>query len=117
MKGVFMNRLRGVAVVVCVVFTCVFGAPVWPPDVISLKKHTLARQMLASGDRFEVIQYWNQCDFYNTELLHTRPDGLVRTMMLDSDDIKTWYVPLQIDEGRRTATLKLRFGRVKTLNW
>ena len=44
--------------------------------------------------RFEVIQYWNRSDFYNTELTHTDPAGRETRHVLDGDDSKSWRVPI-----------------------
>jgi len=90
---------------------------VWLPDVFIDRQHTLAEQRLASGHSFRVIQYWNHGDFYNTELLHTSPDGTVETHVLDADDSKSWSVPLVIDEQHKTVMVTLGGGRVKKVNW
>ncbi len=90
---------------------------VWLPDVFIGGQHTLAEQRLASGHSFRVIQYWNHVDFYNTELLHTFPDGKVETNVLDADDDKSWSVPLVIYEPQKTATVTLSGGRVRNVEW
>ena len=99
----------------------VLGLPlligIWLPDVISAPVHTLAEKRLASGHSFRVIQYWNRGDFYNTELLHTSPDGTVETHVLDHDDSKSWSVPLVVDEQHKTVTVTLGGGRVKNVDW
>ena len=116
-----MKKTLTVLLIVGLLFGAVFGLPlligIWLPDVISARRQTLAEQQLASGHSFRVIQYWNHCDFYNTELLHTFPNGVVETNVLDGDDSKSWNVPLLIDEQRRTATITLGGGRVKKVDW
>lgn len=99
----------------------VFGLPlafgVWLPDVLLDRTHTLTEQRLANGHSFRVIQYWNHGDFYNTELLHTKPDGTIETHVLDADDSKSWRVPLAVDKQHRTAIVTLSGGRVKKVGW
>jgi hypothetical protein len=90
---------------------------VWLPDVFGGPPRTLAKRELPGGDSFEVIQYWNHGDFYNTDLLHTSPTGAVRRIVLDADDCKHWKVGLEVDAGKRTATVTLEEGRVRTEDW
>ena len=90
---------------------------VWLPDVIFAPRHILAEKHLASGYSFQVIQYWNRCDFYSTDLLVTSPDGRPEIHMLDGDDGKSWRLPMAVDEERRTFTVNLGFGRVKKVDW
>ncbi len=90
---------------------------IWLPDVFIEKEHTLAHERLASGDSFRVIQYWNHGDYYNTELVHTAPDGMRQIHVLDRDDGKAWKLPLAVDEPKRLAIVELRNGRVKKVQW
>lgn len=116
-----MRRLLAIALIINLLFVALLGLPlfigVWLPDVISAPRHILAERRLASGHSFRVIQYWNRCDFYNTELLHFSPDGTVETQLLDADDSKSWRVPLLIDELHKTVKITLSGGRVKTVDW
>jgi hypothetical protein len=90
---------------------------IWLPDVFSNQQHTVAFQRLSSGHSFRVIQYWNHGDFYNTELIHTFPDGQVISKMLAPDDNKSWRVPLWVDEGARHVGVVLSDRRTLTLDW
>lgn len=78
-----MKRAVTILLLVGTLLGAVLGLPliigIWVPDVIFAPRHTLAEQRLGSGHSFRVIQYWNRCDFYNTELLHISPDGRVET--------------------------------------
>ena len=116
-----MKKLLTILLIVGVLIGALLSLPlligIWLPDVISAPQHTLAEQRLASGHSFRVIQYWNRGDFYNTELLHTLPDGTVETHVLDADDSKSWSVPLVVDEQHKTATVTLGGGRVKKVDW
>jgi hypothetical protein len=116
-----MKKPLAILLIVGLLFGAVLGLPlligIWLPDVISAPEHTLAEQRLASGHSFRVIQYWNRCDFYNTELLHTSPDGAVETHVLDADDSKSWRVPLVVDEAHKTVTVTLGGSRVKKVDW
>jgi hypothetical protein len=116
-----MKKALTVLLIVGLLFGALLGLPlligIWPPDVISAPERTLAEQQLASGHSFRVIQYWNRGDFYNTELLHTLPDGTLETHVLDADDSKSWSVPLMIDEQRKSVAVTLSGGRVKKVDW
>ena len=116
-----MKRLLAIVLIVTFLFGALLGLPlligIWIPDVLTASQHTLAEQRLASGHSFRVIQYWNHGDFYNTELLHTSPDGTVETHVLDADDSKSWSVPLMVDEQHKTATVTLGGGRLKKVDW
>jgi hypothetical protein len=72
---------------------------------------------LSNGYSFRVVQYWNRCDFYSTELHVTSPDGQAQLHTLDGDDSKSRHVPLVINEQARTATVTLGGGRVKQVDW
>ena len=116
-----MKKPLIILLVVSVLVGALLGLPlligIWLPDVFLAPQHTLAEQRLASGHSFRVIQYWNHGDFYNTELLHTSPDGTVETHVLDGDDDKSWRVPLVVDEQHKTVTVTLGGGRVKKVDW
>lgn len=90
---------------------------VWLPDVFIDCEHILAKKRLPSGDVIQVVQYWNHGDFYNTELVHTSPNGTVRRYVLDADDDKIWRVPLSVSEWARQATVQLSGKRTKVVYW
>ena len=116
-----MKRLLVIPLIVGLLFVALFGLPlligVWLPDVISAPQRVLAEQRLASGYAFRVVQYWNRVDFYSTELRVTSPDGRTETHTLDGDDGKSWRLPLVIDEQQHTATVTLRGGRIRKVDW
>ena len=116
-----MKKFMAIPLIAGVLIGALLGLPlligIWLPDVIFPSSNTLADLRFVSGHSFRVIQYWNRCDFYNTELLHTLPDGSVTTNVLDADDAKSWSVPLIVDEQQRTATIILRGNRVKKVSW
>ena len=116
-----MKKTFIILVVVGIVFGGLLGLGllmgVWLPDVITAKEHTLAKQDLANGYSFRVVQYWNRSDFYNTELRVTSPNGQTKTHLLDWDDSKSWQLPLTIDEHDRTAMIILSGGRAKMVDW
>ena len=116
-----MKRFLTVPLIIALLLIALFGLPlvidIWLPDVFISSRHTLAFQQLASGHLFRVIQYWNHGDFYNTELIHTFPNGSVETHILDADDGKTWRVPLLVDEAQKTATIILGGNRIRKVTW
>ena len=107
--------------IVALIFGALCGLPlligIWLPDVITAPQKVLAEQRLATGHSFQVIQYWNRVDFYTTALVHTDATGKMETYVLDGDDSKTWSVPMVIDETRRTASVTLKGGRVRKVDW
>jgi hypothetical protein len=116
-----LKWVRLILLIAALLFGAAVGLPlligIWLPDVIYAPESILAEQKLASGYTFRVVQYWNHIDFYSTELRITSPNGTTETHTLDGDDIKTWRLPLVIDEKHHTATITLRGGRVRTADW
>jgi hypothetical protein len=116
-----MKRPLTILSTVVLIFGSLLGLPmligIWLPDVISAPEHTLAKQQLANGYSFQVIQYWNRCDFYSTELRVTSPNGSTEVFTLDGDDSKSWRLPLTVDEQHHTATVILSGGRTKKVDW
>jgi len=89
----------------------------WLPDIVFAPRKTLAKEVLANGQSFEVIQYWNRSDFYSTELYIASPDGFVQMVTLDGDDAKSWRVPMRVDEENRTVTVTLGWDRIKRVSY
>jgi hypothetical protein len=83
------------------------GIGVWLPDVFTGRLHTLAAYDATNGYRFRVIQYWNNVDFYSTELHIISPDGKTEVRTLDGDDSKSWSVPVVVDETNRVVSVTL----------
>jgi len=81
------------------------------------RTHTIASLRLSDGSEFEVVQYWNHIDFYNTELRHRLPDGQQQTWVLDGDDHKRWHIPLTVDEAARTVSVPHQGPNLKTIQW
>jgi hypothetical protein len=120
-EGVPMKRELVMALVVVLVFGTVLVLPlmvgVWVPDILTAPENILAERRLADGHVFRVVQYWNHCDFYSTELRVISPDGQTNGYTLDGDDSKSWSVPLKIDEQHRMATVTLGGKRVRKVGW
>ncbi len=112
--------LIGVGTAIAVVAAVLFlpmAIGIWVPDVLYAKRHVIAHAETLSGHKFDVIQYWNRCDFYNTELIHTDPDGKEETHVLDGDDSKSWGVPISVDEKKRQVTVVLGGNRPKIVDY
>ena len=90
---------------------------VWLPDVLFAPHRTLAATASPGGYAFRVVQYWNRCDFYSTELHVTPPNAPTEVFTLDGDDFKTWSVPLAVNEDTRVATVTLSGERTKSIQW
>jgi hypothetical protein len=90
---------------------------VWLPDVVLAPRSTIAFAKSSSGHTFRVIQYWNRVDFYSTELHVTSPDGIEFDNTLDGDDMKSWSVPMSIDESNKVVSITLGGGRVKKVRY
>jgi hypothetical protein len=90
---------------------------VWSPDVLSGRSHLIASQRLSDGSEFRVVQYWNHFDFYTTELRHVFPDGHDESWVLDGDDRKRWWIPLNVDESARTVSVPHEIPDAKTIKW
>jgi hypothetical protein len=90
---------------------------VWPPDLFTNAKKIIASANLPDGNSFTVVQYWNNYDFYSTELHHRLPDGSMKVVTLDGDDRKSWKVPIAVDEQKRFVTVTLSGGRSRIVSY
>lgn len=104
-------------VIFCALWILAAPLGVWLPDVVFQTTKALAKTSSRNGHHFQVVQYWNNGDFYSTELWHTRPDGTREIHTLDGDDFKEWSVPLVLDEAGRTATVTLLGRPPKVISW
>jgi hypothetical protein len=115
----YLRLFAKIAGVFAVVLSAVLLLPlmvgVWIPDVINAPVNVLAVQRSRAGETFRVIQYWNHVDFYTTELEYIGTNGLVKRLVLDGDDAKSWRVPLYIDQKGR-AVVTLGGGRPRTVD-
>ncbi len=98
----------GVAVVA---FVVAFYAPlviggVWIPDFTG-KSRILGQTIDSTGQRLEVVQFWNHVDFYTTELVVTKTDGTIRRKLIDGDSKKGWTARITVDEAKRTAVVMI----------
>jgi hypothetical protein len=90
---------------------------IWLPDVITAQHHTRH----SNGSRADIPFAW--CNIGTASIsippsctsLH--PAGRTEVHTLDGDDSKSWRLPFRIDEQRRTATVVLDGGRIKTVDW
>ena len=112
-------RTKTIITVTAPILAAAFFLPltigIWVPDIVYAKKHVIAYAENSTGHTFSVIQYWNRCDFYNTELIHTTPDGQKQITVLDADDNKSWQVPISIDEPNKKVIIDLGNNRTKTV--
>ena len=90
---------------------------IWLPDLVPGQQNELAAAELPSGDRFRVIQYWNDHDFYSVELQHRTPDGTTTTRILDPDSSKIWKAALDIDEANGAAAIRLGSRPLMMVQW
>jgi hypothetical protein len=89
---------------------------VWVPDMIAAPRKVLAEARRENGESVRVIQYWNRCDFYSTELWYVGTNGVSRTCTLDGDDSKSWNVPLSVDWETKKARVTLGGGRLRVVD-
>lgn len=89
---------------------------IWLPDVLLGNKRCLATAELSSGHRFRVVQYWNNFDFYWTQLEIITPDGHTEVKTLDGDDRARWKILMQVNEERRVVHIEMG-GRGKSIRW
>jgi hypothetical protein len=98
--------IRIVVVVVGLAAFVICGAhTVWPPDLASPRVHVLGSATATTGDRFQVVQYWNRGDMYTTELEHLAPDGTFTVTQIDWDDAKQWFSRIRLREQEKKASV------------
>ena len=91
---------------------------VWMPDLLFGQTRTIARASSNSGVKFELNQFWNNVDFYTTELRVVEPSGQEKTILVDGDASKAWRADLVVDEKKRTAYAVYVGGlRSQELTW
>jgi hypothetical protein len=112
-----VRRIVRVVAVLLAVLLLPLLIGVWLPDVFINRVHVLAEGVSSSGYKFQVVQYWNHVDFYSTELHVIGPDGTIEKRPLDSDDNKSWSVPLTINEQQKRVTIVLGGNRVREESW
>ena len=112
-------KMKTIITITALVLAAAFFLPlaigIWVPDIVYAKKHIIAYAENSTGHTFSVIQYWNRCDFYNTELIHTTPDGKKQITVLDGDDNKSWQVPISVDEANEKVIIVLANNRKKII--
>lgn len=89
-------------------FVVAFYAPlamgIWIPDFTG-KSRLLGQTADSTGQRLEVVQFWNHVDFYTIELVITKTDGTISRKLIDGDSSKSWMALITVDEAKRTATV------------
>lgn len=79
---------------------------VWIPDFTG-KSRVLGQAVDSTGQRLDVVQFWNHVDFYTIELVVTKTDGTVSRKLIDGDSKKGWIALISVDEAKRTATVAM----------
>lgn len=92
--------VAGVGLVVA--FYAPLAMGVWIPDFTG-KIRVLGQAVDSTGQRLEVVQFWNHIDFYTIELVVTKTDGTVSRKLIDGDSKKCWIALITVDEAKRTA--------------
>ena len=95
--------VAGVSLVVA--FYAPLAIGVWIPDFTG-KSRIVAETVDSSGQRFQVIQFWNYVDFYTTELVVSKTDGTTSRKLIDGDSSKASRARITVDEAKRTATVE-----------
>ena len=83
---------------------------VWLPDVFTPKLEVVAMCQLPNGDQLEVIQYWNQVDFYNLDLKIIRANGQSYSCVIDPDCNKVWRC--EVKPNAVTAQAAIKSGKL-----
>jgi hypothetical protein len=94
----------GVSLVVA--FYAPLAMGVWIPDFTG-KSRVLGQAVDSTGQRLEVVQFWNHVDFYTIELVVTKADGTVTRKLIDGDSKKGWIALINVDESKRTASVMI----------
>jgi hypothetical protein len=94
--------LAGICLVVA--FYAPLAAGVWVPDFTG-KHRVLGETVDSTGQRLEVVQFWNHVDFYTIELVVTKTDGTTIRKLVDGDSSKAWIARITVDEAKRTAVV------------
>jgi hypothetical protein len=73
-----------------------------PVDVLTGKERVVAEHQLPSGDRIQVLQYWNNGDFYNLNLRHLTAAGVHYDCVIDPDCLRVprCDISVNLTEGK-----------------
>lgn len=112
-----LGSIMGGILVAAMVLVISVAVGVWPPDIFTLKRHSLAEMTTKEGYHFRVVQYWNQIDFYSTEFHVTLSDGSLRAHTLDGDDSKKWRAMITVDEEKRTVAVSFPGSAERSFAW
>jgi hypothetical protein len=83
---------------------------VWPPDIVSERVAVLAAAKSDSGERFEIVQFFNGYESYTTQLKQFSQDGAIHTVVIDGDAFKSWTCSVAVDESEKKLTISLPGG-------
>ena len=119
MKNILPLKNLAIAfLILAAVFLLPLCVGVWVPDILFGKTRTIASASSDSGVKFELNQFWNNVDFYTTELRVIEPSGHENTILVDGDASKAWNAKLVIDEKKRIAYAVYVGGlRSQELSW
>lgn len=92
------------------------AAGVWLPDLRG-QLSTLDSASARSGHRIEVVQYWNQIDFYTTEIRVVAPDGTSAVTTLDADAGKTWTANIEMHPSQNRALITVPGYGPLSIRW
>jgi|SRR3954468_13075278 len=112
----FLWRVVLVASMISIVLFVPLMIGIWVPDVIAAPRNVLAEERRENGESVRVIQYWNRCDFYSTELEYGATNGVLTKCLLDGDDSKSWRVRVSVDWDGKKARVTLGGGRLRIVD-
>jgi hypothetical protein len=69
------------------------------------KERVVAHQQLPNGDKIQVVQYWNNGDFYNLDMRHVTSSGAQYECVIDPDCLRVAKCRIDVDARRGVAKI------------
>jgi hypothetical protein len=111
-EGETFTTMNKVVAIVAVLFVALgiqcSRSFVSPVDVISGRTRVVGQVKLTNGEIVQVVQYWNQGDFYNLDLHHTLSSAKMASCVIDPDCNRISKCVLQVDSDQRSIGIYVR---------
>jgi len=104
-----------IAVVIAVALYC--KRYVWIPDVLLDRTRPVGELGLPTGERIQVLQYWNHGDFYNLDLRHIMADGRRYRCVIDPDCFRVSKCELTMDAAQSEVTVAWKGKVLARYRW
>src|SRR6266850_7650554 len=83
-----------------------------PVDIVTGKERMVGEKRLPNGDTIQIIQYWNEGDFYNLNLTHITKSGTKYECVIDPDCFRVTKCNIKVDPAKAEATIFAKSDKI-----